>query len=234
MSRCLQRLNKLDSLFLQFLDLKKEASFRRQALTELRQKIESGEEVTDATELYTGKVHDYRSAYLSKTKRQRYGASKQYEKFKSKIWDAMHDDNDPMPPLTDLIDAESGEEDEETDEVAIFGGATQNYKCPITLMVMVNPMKRYVLIFHLSILSKPTLTPPLTSSTVCRHSYERDAIFEYLGSATKPCPAGCQSKLNKRQLVEDAELTKACRMYARRKERRRERDRTQAEATMLD
>lgn len=118
-----------------------------------------------------------------------------------------------MPPLGDLLGGEGEQSsDDDDDEVAVYGGTRHNFKCPLSLQIMVHPLR----------------------SKVCQHAFESEAILNYLGGATKPCPTQCQAMLQRSKLVEDPSFTRACRNHARRVERRREREREQNQATLLD
>ena len=121
--------------------------------------------------------------------------------------------DDEMPPLVDLLPPEADEIDEDDDDdVVVYGGDRQRFKCPLTLQIMVDPLK----------------------STICQHAFEKQNILAYLDNTTKQCPTGCPARLNKRSLVEDIGFTRACRKFARREQRRRETQRTQAQATLID
>ena len=49
-----------------------------------------------------------------------------------------------MPPLTNFFEKEVGDESDSDDELEI-GGQTQDYKCPITLSLLKDPLTAYVL-----------------------------------------------------------------------------------------
>lgn len=206
------KLVRYDELCRQFIALREETEVRKVSLQNLRDRLIRQEEIRNAPELYQNQVNQAIAELNSKTQRQRYGQSKPYERHRAKIWNALHDDDDPMPPLADIIPAEADEAEEETDDIAMYGAQKQQYKCPLTLRIMINPMK----------------------SKLCQHAYEREAITDYLGNASKECPAGCQLKMKKKDLYEDPDFTKECRNYSRRQERRLQRDRTQTQAVLLD
>jgi SUMO ligase MMS21 Smc5/6 complex component len=48
--------------------------------------------------------------------------------------------DEAMPPVSTFLPMEEGDEDDD-DEIEI-GGATQNYRCPLTLQPFVNAVKR--------------------------------------------------------------------------------------------
>lgn len=116
-----------------------------------------------------------------------------------------------MPPLADLLAPEANDMDDDEDIVA-YGGDRQKFKCPLSLQIMIEPLK----------------------STICQHSFEKKNILEFLGNLTKPCPTGCSKNLNKKTLIEDVNLTRACRKFARREQSRKEIQKTQAQATLID
>lgn len=259
-----EKLAALDEGFLALADLREEMQWRRQALQEIRTQIASGRVVrvqgnfvggwrdplhcadklldfssfffwlrqSDAAGMYDARVAELAAAYKAKSRRARYGQNKEYEQYRSRVWDALHEE--PMPPLVELLsggggggggggaesaalagaDDEQEDDDEDDEDIVAYGSSAQNYKCPLSLQIMINPLK----------------------STVCTHAFERDTILDYLGGPgrTRPCPTQCAARLNKTTLVEDAAFTRACRNHARRVERRRQRQRTQHQATLLD
>lgn len=204
------RLVRYDELCRRFIALQEETEIRKAALQSLRERLLKGEQVKDAPELYQKQANQALLELNGKTQRQRYGQSKAYERYRSKVWQALNEE--PMPPLVDIIPAETDEVEEETDDIAMYGSSKEQYKCPLTLRIMENPMK----------------------SKVCRHAYEREAILDFLGNALKECPAGCRTKMKKKDLYEDLEFTKECKNFSRRQERRLQRERTQNEAVLLD
>jgi SUMO ligase MMS21 Smc5/6 complex component len=105
-----------------------------------------------------------------------------------------------LTPPTEAGDADSSDEDIE------IGGATQDFKCPLTLQRLAHPMV----------------------SRVCKHAYSRAAILEFLGpgGGAKKCPAsGCGHMVGRADLAEDQGLARRVRDAARREEDRAERAR---------
>jgi len=123
-----------------------------------------------------------------------------------------------MPPLVEMIDKGlflffptacvlslppcSEDRDDSDDDDVVVGGVTQNYTCPLSLTVMVNPL----------------------TSEVCQHSFSENAIKEYLGSnrsVKKKCPAaGCSKLFGLSDLKPDKELERRVKAYDRRARRR--------------
>ena len=149
-----------------------------------------------------------------------------------------------MPPITDFIPrgdpssslatrwlllirmpAEDGDESDDEDDVQV-GGVTQDYKCPITLTTLVNPMTSYAFpVLELSQL----LRRYWFSRQLCRHSFSGEAIREFLKNGPKRCPAsGCNKQIALRDLKDDKQLARKIRDVARR-EQMRERDESDIE-----
>lgn len=93
----------------------------------------------DAPTQYTETVEAALAARNAKTTRQRYGDSSNYKAFRTRIWNSLSDD--PMPPLNDLLPAEEGDGDGDEDEVLI-GGSRTDYRCPISMCTMTDPLSR--------------------------------------------------------------------------------------------
>ncbi|KAK8069392.1 hypothetical protein PG994_006008 [Apiospora phragmitis] len=110
--------------------------------------------------------------YNSKSMYQKYGMNNDYIHFK-KLW---HDA---------WFDQRGGDEaEEDSDEDLIVAGEVQDYRCPLSMVVMREPY----------------------TSKLCKHSFEKLAILEYLpkNGAAKQCPlAGCDKDLRTRDLYFD-------------------------------
>ncbi|KAF8525404.1 hypothetical protein JB92DRAFT_3093644 [Gautieria morchelliformis] len=114
---------------------------------------------------------------------EKYAKHADYFKFRDRVWEVNHED--AMPPLGDLLPREDGDSDVESD--IEFGGMTQDYNFPLTLM---------------------PLTDPLTSKT-CRHSFSATPIREYIatGGGRMKCPAtGCNENLTLNDLEADDDV----------------------------
>lgn len=114
----------------------------------------------------------------------RYGLNNDYAAFKRLWHDAVHGDEVPLPDAKRWFDAQgrpvmtatsrgrdgSGESDGE-DEDLVIAGETLSFKCPLSLREFTEPY----------------------TSRVCKHSFEKSAIFEFIGRKLEiQCPqSGC-------------------------------------------
>ncbi|KAI1789617.1 zinc-finger of the MIZ type in Nse subunit-domain-containing protein [Ganoderma leucocontextum] len=194
-------LKQIDALMRELLDTEQHLNAHEQALDEIHQKLHRGEEIAGVIDVYEKGVQEKMDTYKTKTPRQKYAKSDNYSKFKQTIYEVHHPDT-AMPPLTDLIPREEGDDSDDEDDVQI-GGVTQDYKCPLSLTHLVDPL----------------------TSKLCGHSYSAAAIREYLGrGGSKQCPAtGCNKMLVLSDLEVDKGLAKRAKEAARR-ERAREDD----------
>ncbi|PCH40098.1 hypothetical protein WOLCODRAFT_98254, partial [Wolfiporia cocos MD-104 SS10] len=164
-------LEEMETLVRQLLDTETELQAHEQTLIEINQKIARNEAITDIIDRYDKGVDRNLDAYRQRTTRQKYAKSDEYAHFKQAIFEVQNP-GVPMPPLTDFIPREDGDESDD-DEDVVVGGVTQDYKCPLTLMPIVDPL----------------------TSEPCGHSFSAAAIREFLGPhriAKKKCPAsGC-------------------------------------------
>ncbi|KAI0632124.1 hypothetical protein C8Q77DRAFT_902243 [Trametes polyzona] len=196
-------LTQVDNLMLELLDAEYEFTAHEKALDDIHQRLARNEKIEGVAHVYGHKVQELLETYKHRTTRQKYAKNDQYQKFKQAIYEVQHPDV-AMPPLTDLIPREDGDDSDDDDDVQI-GGVTQDYKCPLTLTILVDPL----------------------TSRVCGHSYSAAAIREYLGSSRnmkKECPAtGCKKEISLAVLESNKELAKRAREAARR-ERAREED----------
>lgn len=113
--------------------------------------------------------------YASTTMYQRYGQNNDYIHFK-KLWhDAVHaDDGKPLPEATRWFGhGDAGGDDDDEDDDLIIAGEIKDFRCPLSMQVMKNPY----------------------TAPACKHTFEKAAIYEYLGpqpGRVVQCPqTGC-------------------------------------------
>ncbi|PPR05373.1 hypothetical protein CVT24_007987 [Panaeolus cyanescens] len=192
-----KRLKSLDEKIKEFINLNAEMISHSDALKDIHQKIAQGEEITDIVERYSRVVGEKHEQWLMKTTRQKYARNEKYIDFQSGIWEVHHPE-DPMPPLTEFIFKEDGDDSDSDDELEI-GGVVQNFTCPLTLVPLTNPV----------------------TSTVCKHSFSADAIRDMCKEPGKlyKCPAsGCTKQFRLTDCKPDPALEKKTKAYLRRKE----------------
>ncbi|KAI0372159.1 hypothetical protein BV20DRAFT_991662 [Pilatotrama ljubarskyi] len=196
-------LNQVDTLMRDLLDTEHELVTHEAVLEGLHQKLARNEKIEGVTDKYEQGVREHLDQYRHKTARQKYAKNDHYQKFKQTVYEVQHPDT-AMPPLTDLIPREEGDDSDDDDDLQI-GGVTQDYKCPLSLTILVDPL----------------------TSKLCGHSYSAEAIKDYLGHSRarrKECPAtGCKKQISLADLEPNKELAKRAKEAARR-ERAREED----------
>jgi len=102
---------------------------------------------------------------------------------------------DSGPAADGSVDGVQQQHASDDDDDIEVGGVTQDFKCPLTLTPLQNPM----------------------TSKVCKHSFSGDSIREYLARGVKRCPAaGCNKKITLSDLREDKALERKAREHARR------------------
>ncbi|KAH9936319.1 uncharacterized protein B0H18DRAFT_973327 [Fomitopsis serialis] len=180
-------MTQMDKLMRELMDTDAELVYHNKVLHDLHQQVVRGEEITNVVDRYQEGVQTKLNEYQKKTSRQKYARTDEYASYKQAIFEVQNPGT-AMPPMTDLIPRDE-------DDVQV-GGVTQDYKCPLTLTILVDPL----------------------TSRVCSHSYSATSIREYLGvrGGRKKCPALGDLSPNK-------ELAKKAKDAARR-ERMREED----------
>ncbi|KAF9220964.1 hypothetical protein BS17DRAFT_786274 [Gyrodon lividus] len=194
-----EALDEVDSIMKELLDIDQEMLSHEQTLNTLHQTLMRGERVDDVIDTYEGEVKRLMNEYQAKTTRQKYASVDPYVQFKQGIFEVQNPGS-AIPPINDLVLREKGDVSDDDDDLEI-GGVTQDYKCPITLVILENPM----------------------TSQVCGHAYSAAAIQDYLrraGGDGKPCPAsGCNKRITMDQLQADKDLEKRVKIVARRQQR---------------
>ncbi|KAF5315078.1 hypothetical protein D9619_007295 [Psilocybe cf. subviscida] len=150
-----EELKALDKDIKDFMDVRKEMALHEEALRNMIQTVARGEPLIDAKKVYQDLVEEKMEDYAGKTTRQKYIREDLYKDFQGRVWEVQHP-NEPMPPLTDLIPKEDGDEEDDEDDLEM-GGVTQQYNCPLTLTPLVDPM----------------------TSKVCDHSFSKAPLHEY-------------------------------------------------------
>ncbi|KAK6855348.1 hypothetical protein PG990_008355 [Apiospora arundinis] len=125
--------------------------------------------------------------YTSKTMYQRYGMNNEYIHFKRLWHDAVHSKEEQAPPLPDAtkwFGQDGDDAAEDSDEELIVAGEVQDFRCPLSMVVMKEPY----------------------TSKVCKHSFDKPAIYEYLprNGMAKRCPLpGCDKDMKRSDLYFD-------------------------------
>ncbi|KAG6831003.1 hypothetical protein H0H87_006576 [Tephrocybe sp. NHM501043] len=191
--RLVQGLEELDELMKDLIDISAEMQSHETVLDQLAQRIGQGEVLENFVTHYNSGVESWKEKYESMTTRQKYAKNEQYSSFRNNIHEVQHPDT-PMPPITEFIAKEIGDDSDDDDELEM-GGVSQNYNCPITLTL---------------------LDEPLTSE-VCKHSFSKNAILQSFRGGDIRCPAaGCTKRFTRSQLKPNKDLAKRVKAYERR------------------
>ncbi|KAJ7644044.1 hypothetical protein FB45DRAFT_896753, partial [Roridomyces roridus] len=191
-------LAELDRVMKSLLDVQAVMQGHNKVLTDLIQSIATGTPMTNAKEQYLLLVDGMNAEYDGKTTRQKYAKNDQYVDFKEAIYSVDHDGS-AMPPITDFIPREDGDESDDDDDV-VMGGVTQDLNCP---------------------LMRTLLKDPLTS-TVCSHSFSGHALREFFGNkrGAISCPAtGCNKSFTLAQCKPNPNLARKVKDHERRQAR---------------
>lgn len=207
------RLDGLDAMARALLDLRQQTQVREGALQRVQEQIASGLG-SDVPRMYEQDVQARCDAYKARTARQKYAKDIAYVEFRARIWEVQHDG--AMPPLTDMIEAEPG--DVADDDELVVGGTVQQFRCPLTALLLDDPVV----------------------SSACGHAYSRVAIHTYLQERRLetrhvPCPAaGCPERVSERLLQDAPELARRVERYQRQLARREAQRREAHVAAVLD
>ncbi|KIP08108.1 hypothetical protein PHLGIDRAFT_127242 [Phlebiopsis gigantea 11061_1 CR5-6] len=192
----------VDKMMRSLVDTENELRMHEQTLDDLYQQVTRGEPVPEVILRYEEGVQKKKLDYQAKTSRQKYAKHEEYSNFRQAIYEVQHPE-EAMPPVMDLIPPEDGDDSDDDDDIQV-GGVTQDYKCPLTLTMLVDPL----------------------TSNVCGHSFAADAIREYLHDKPRQtCPnAGCNQMITLGDLKPNKALAKKAREADRRQRMREEED----------
>ncbi|KAF9468565.1 hypothetical protein BDZ94DRAFT_1208718 [Collybia nuda] len=194
-----EALEELDVVMKDLLDVSAQMKAHEQALDDIYQQVAQGVEITDAGKRYSTGAKSKMETYVTKTTRQKYAKVDEYRLFKEGIHEVQFPDK-PLPPITDCIPKEDGDESDDDEELEM-GGVTQNYLCPITLTLLQDPL----------------------TSDICGHSFSGDAIrstFRGAHGGSVKCPAsGCNKTFKLLDLKLNKDLAKKAKNWDRRNKR---------------
>ncbi|KAF9013463.1 hypothetical protein BDQ17DRAFT_1404952 [Cyathus striatus] len=192
-----KELDDLDKIMREFINVSTEMEVHAKVLQNIHQSVVRGEDNSNTLQAYESGVEAELEAYMKKTSRQKYAKQQAYIEFKSGIHEVIR--GTPMPPITEFIPKEDGDDSDDDDDLEV-GGVTQTYTCPLTLRLLENPM----------------------TSMVCAHSFSGDAIKQSFRGAVRSikCPAtGCTKSFKLTDLIEDKDLEKKVKAHKRRQDR---------------
>ncbi|KAK0535293.1 hypothetical protein OC835_002405 [Tilletia horrida] len=196
-------IGELDQSVRDVIDAQHELDMRQKILRGIVTKLDQNLPVMNPVQIYQDTLKTVMGRYQAKTSRQKYVKTEAYQKFRSIIWE-VHNSGTAMPSLNEHVPAEPG--DEADDDVEDFeqGGVAQNFKCPLTTAILVDPVS------------------------------SKEAIDSYIASKTRErrpatCPqAGCNAVLTRDALKQDAGLAKRVAIYLRRQHTQQQTQGTQA------
>ncbi|EST06701.1 E3 SUMO-protein ligase Nse2 (Mms21) [Kalmanozyma brasiliensis GHG001] len=193
-----RELDQADADLRELIDAQAEKAIRRKVLDDIAQDLHTGQQLDDPAKRYKEDVQSALDAYTKQTSRKKYAKNTDYHNLKNIVWVAKEEG--AMPPVSDLIPAEPGDEDNnDSDDDIQTGGAVINFRCPLTANILEDPL----------------------SNSNCTHSYSRSAIEDYVARGNNRCPAAsCMAAVGPRTLKQDQALVKKVAAFKRREEER--------------
>ncbi|KAJ4482219.1 hypothetical protein J3R30DRAFT_3699638 [Lentinula aciculospora] len=131
-------LSELESFLKELVDIESEMQINHEVIQNLVQQVMSGTEIDNIVEQYQDHVRKNKKTYAIKTTRQKYAKKDTYKNFKQSIYEIEHP-GEAMPPVTEFIPKEIGDDSDDDDDLEM-GSVTQDYKCPLTLRPLENPV----------------------------------------------------------------------------------------------
>ncbi|ESK94950.1 hypothetical protein Moror_13955 [Moniliophthora roreri MCA 2997] len=192
-----KNLVKLEQLLKQLIDVESEMMRNEATLNGYAQEMRSGDEVVNVVKRYLGDVQANKVAYQKLTTRQKYAKNENYKSLKENLY-AIDHPGEAMPPITEFVPKEPGDDSDDDDDLEV-GGVTQDFKCPLTLRQLENPV----------------------TSKVCGHSFSREALKQLFANhrGAKMCPAsGCNRSFTYNDCKPDNKLAQRMRIYIRRQQ----------------
>ncbi|KAF9267495.1 hypothetical protein L218DRAFT_894876 [Marasmius fiardii PR-910] len=189
-----EELIQVETTLKSLIDVEKEMRLHTDLLKDLGQQVAT-EDVVNIVERYSIGVKDLKRRYKEMTTRQKYAKNTVYKEFKESLYSVDHP-GEAMPPITDFIPQESGDVEQDDDDIEV-GGVTPDFKCPLTLRILEDPV----------------------TSQICGHSFSQDALRQLFGNqkGAKKCPAsGCNQNFRFVDCKPDRILAQRIRIHAKR------------------
>ncbi|WWC88777.1 uncharacterized protein L201_003690 [Kwoniella dendrophila CBS 6074] len=193
-------ITEVENTFFRALNQRELLKIKIEVLEEMSTRLRGNEEFGNIEKSFAELADPREKAYMAKSQRAKYKNSKEYVDFRQALWEINHET--ACPPVSQWL--EKGDDDVSDDDDFDMGGQTQNYRCPITLM----------------------LYKEATTSTKCGHNYSKAAIEDLIESTRKAkrqskCPVtGCSVPLSKADLKPNPSLQKRADDFERRQQRR--------------
>ncbi|CAO3621848.1 unnamed protein product [Mucor fragilis] len=168
-----EKVDALDETFKEFVTLEHKLNLQKKALDTLKQRINTGEKITDPIGYYDNLAQTFDAE--SPDDATRINADPRYQSFRQHIWNINHPD-EVMPSL--------GMGNNDDDDI-VMGPTKISLKCPITMTWLDQPV----------------------TSTKCKHTYSKKAIFSLFPSMAHmiTCPiAGCNRTLTRNDFIDDS------------------------------
>ncbi|RIB12350.1 zinc-finger of the MIZ type in Nse subunit-domain-containing protein [Gigaspora rosea] len=176
-----EELNQLDVIVRDYIDLENKLGFQRTALNNLKIRFDAGHKF-DLVENYETQLDDALNKYETKSENEKYFQNENYIEFRQKIWDVNHPD-ETMPPL-----------DKEADDEIVMGRQKESLYCPITTLLLEEPV----------------------TSNVCKHTFSKDAIMQLIrrNMNSVPCPmTGCDKYIMEHNLQPNKRIERKVEQY---------------------
>ncbi|CAG8442632.1 8948_t:CDS:2 [Scutellospora calospora] len=178
-----EELNQLDLIARDYVDFENQLNFQRSALNNLKIRSDAGHKfASELVEYYEAQLDDDLRKYESKSENEKYFQNENYIEFRQKIWDVNHPD-ETMPPL-----------DKEADDEIVMGRQKESLYCPITTLLLEEPV----------------------TSNVCKHTFSKDAIMQLIrrNMNTVPCPmTGCDKHIMEHNLQPNKRIERKVQQY---------------------
>ncbi|POY73648.1 hypothetical protein BMF94_3183 [Rhodotorula taiwanensis] len=201
-------MKELEKDFLATLDRAKEISIKSGTISDMRQRLTQGHQLTNIYQMYEKKVQEPLEKERTKTARQKYMKDcPSYEGYRQIVWENLTS-NQAVPSIKRFLPRQDGDEESDDEEIE-FGAQTSNFQCPITLGVLEDPYK----------------------STVCPHAFSGAAIKEIIQQekGSTRCPvAGCSKTITLATIEPDEQLARRVAAHVKRQKEGRTQASTQA------
>ncbi|GAA6019039.1 hypothetical protein JCM11491_002498 [Sporobolomyces phaffii] len=205
----------LDQEFRIVLEKMKETSIRTAVISDIRQRIVQGHQITNLYETYQVRADKALEEYQSLSEREKFIKDKDYNDFVTLVWESFTD-GASMPNIKKFLPRDASanggggaEGADDSDEELEIGAQSTDFRCPLTASILEDPY----------------------TSSVCPHSYSGEAIKEYIrtNSGQVACPvAGCSKKLTLATVERDDGLNRRVEGHLKRVKEGRTQSATQA------
>ncbi|KAF7365305.1 SP-RING-type domain-containing protein [Mycena venus] len=218
----------LDRVMKGLIDVQSLMTGHSKVLSDIIQSIAMGDEITDPNARYLSLIDDMNAGLRPKDHAPEIYEERSICVFQEETIYEVENPGSAMPPITDFIPREEGDESDDDDDI-IMGGGNPGIQVPA---VDDNPQGPYDIASLLFSFLRSRLNLLLSLRSICNHSFSGEAVREFFKNKRGPqkCPAsGCSKSFTLAQCQPNPDLARKIKAIQKRQARAQQQEDSDAE-----